>query len=152
DSPWPPTGQAGASSSSAKAAPPPRPAAPQRGLESWMEKCPDGNIKCKACDRVATDEHLQTPDHIGRLERYLEQERLEREGYRAPPEPFMAYAKFDGTWKMLKCLLCGKWDDGFSHTMTGGSKDHVKRWGNWEWYKDDVTKQKLVLHPELQGG
>ncbi|CAE8604673.1 unnamed protein product, partial [Polarella glacialis] len=30
--------------------------------------------------------------------------------------------------------------------------DHVKRWGNWEWYKDDVTKQKLLLHPELQGG
>jgi len=135
-----------------------QPAASQRGLEDWEELAPEGFIRCKPCGKVVDENHVATQDHQNRVQRWREQNELEKSGYPPPKLPYLAWVPMDGGEgeRGLRCLLCQKWcQDETSHSGTreqpAGSKDHQKNLRNYgpgdAWYDKEVAQVRLQYHP-----
>jgi len=129
-------------------------------LEEWQEFTADGSgcIRCIPCGKVVDENHLAKADHTSRLELWLHQREIERNGYPAPPLPYLALmpdADLQGP-RWPKCLLCNKWcQDETSHTGTHdnpqGSKEHQKNLRNYgpstAYYQERVTEIRNRWHP-----
>lgn len=121
-------------------------------LEEWQEPSEWGP-RCKPCSlKYINASHLATKDHTSRLESWLEQTELKKQGYPAPPEPYFAYVPSDDGWKVKMCLLCSKpgkigtevWDGGHSIAQL-----HNTRLSQYGCYANDIVKVKLRFHPVL---
>jgi len=141
--------------------PTPRPGA---ALEDWQERTQEGHIRCIPCGKVIDESHLAKEDHVNRLERWREMQRVQRCGYPEPELPYVAYVPCEESnpngERWLKCLLCSKWiNDDVSHSGTAeaphGSKEHQKNLRNYTpgdpWYEEHVTRERLRWHPPQRG-
>ena len=92
-------------------------------IEDWVSVDLDGSYRCQACNKVITDLHLESSEHIRRLESWRDWNEVQQSGYQAPPQEHLAWvpadeAKPDGE-RWLKCLLCKKFvHDESSHIAT----------------------------------
>eukprot|EP00440_Ansanella_granifera_P016947 gb/GFBE01018413.1/.p1 GENE.gb/GFBE01018413.1/~~gb/GFBE01018413.1/.p1 ORF type:complete len:382 (+),score=111.58 gb/GFBE01018413.1/:1-1146(+) len=149
--------EGGASAGYAPSPPPKAPAAAAAGypsargkLEEWQELSADGMLRCLACEKVATDEHMLTEDHCRRVAAWVEDAKLKRSGYPSPPESWLAWVNDDWGGRSLKCLLCSKWvTDDTSHSRAGGSKDHVKKMNNLREWEPWLATEKAKYHPPV---
>lgn len=137
-----------------------------QSLEDWQEHDGQGNIRCKACNKMCDGIHEATTEHRRRLENYKWFQTAAEKAYPAPQQEWLAWVECEseGPGRFLMCLMCNKWVNDWDQTSrstvgycghhgnfneSGNQKKHRTKLGSITEHRQWLREEKSKWHPEV---